>query len=210
MVIYPSSRQHLVSKYMQNQIITKHIEQGLAPFNRRTFLKAGISLAIGGSTLLTLGCSSEPVLDPSLKALTSSQQALFQRLTQILLPTEGTSLTSISVIPVLSNINHLFAGLDTKILADLEGATTLFEYGSLVLGGHFSRFTKLNDQDAVAYLEEWQNGNSIQRGIATTLKKMVYASYWRDERTWGPVDYDGPVSVRWGLPSLGNAPLPVE
>ena len=195
---------------LNNKELSAQIQEGLAPLNRRAFLKTGLGVAVAASSVLTLGCSSEVPVDPALKALSASQQALFQRLTHILLPTKGTTLASVDSVPVLANIDQLFAGLDAKVLGDLEGATLLFERGSLLLGGHFSRFTRLDDADALAYIESWQSGNSLQRGIVTTLKKMIYASYWRDEKTWAPVDYDGPVSDRWGLPSLGNAPLPAE
>lgn len=178
--------------------------------NRRAFLKAGLVTAIGTSTLLTMGCSSEAPFDSGLKVLTPSQQALFARLVDVLLPTQGTAMADTRSVPVLANVDHLLAGLEPKVREDLGAAMMLFEYGSLVLGGHFSRFTRLDDADAIAYIEDWQHGNTIQRGVAATLKRLVYASYWRDEKTWAPVDYDGPVTVRWGLPSLGNAPLPAE
>lgn len=194
----------------KNQLLSNQVQAGLAPLNRRAFLKAGLGMALSTSTVLTLGCSSEAPVDPKLKSLSAGQQALFQRLIEILLPTSGTSLAPAESVPVLANIDQLFAGLDEKVRGDLAGATTLFEYGSLLLGGHFSRFTRLNDADAVAYIDAWQNGNSIQRGVVSTLKKLVYASYWRDEKTWAPVQFDGPVTERWGISSLGNTPLPAE
>lgn len=193
-----------------NQMLSDEIASSLAPLNRRSFLKAGLGMAISSTSLLTLGCSSEAPVDIALKSLSPAQQQLFQRLIEVLLPVGKTGLTSAESVPVLANIDKLFAGLDSKVRGDLEGATVLFEYGSVLLGGHFSRFTRLNDADAVSYIDDWQNGNSIQRGVITTLKKLVYASYWRDDKTWAPVGFDGPVTVRWGIPSLGNSPLPVE
>lgn len=199
-----------MAKSLQNQAFSARLAEDLAALSRRAFLKAGLVTAIGTSTLLTMGCSSEAPLDPGLKVLTPSQQALFARLVDVLLPTQGTAMADTRSVPVLANVDHLLAGLEPKVREDLGAAMMLFEYGSLVLGGHFSRFTRLDDADAIAYIEDWQHGNTIQRGVAATLKRLVYASYWRDEKTWAPVDYDGPVTVRWGLPSLGNAPLPAE
>lgn len=199
-----------MAKSLQNQAFSARLAEDLAPLNRRAFLKAGLVTAIGTSTLLTMGCSSEAPFDSGLKVLTPSQQALFARLVDVLLPTQGTAMADTRSVPVLANVDHLLAGLEPKVREDLGAAMMLFEYGSLVLGGHFSRFTRLDDADAIAYIEDWQHGNTIQRGVAATLKRLVYASYWRDEKTWAPVDYDGPVTVRWGLPSLGNAPLPAE
>lgn len=129
---------------------------------------------------------------------------------QLLLPVQDTDLVPTESVPVLANIDHLFAVLDKKLLGDLSLGIRLFEYAPLVTSGHFSRFTRLDDTSAIAYIEAWQNGNSIQRGIVTTIKKLVYACYWREEKTWAAVEFDGPVSDRWGLPSLGNAPLPAE
>lgn len=199
-----------MAKTLHNQALSAELAEGLAPLNRRGFLKAGLLAAVSTSTVLTMGCSSEVSVDPALKVLSPSQQALFARLVEILLPTKGTVMADTSTVPVLANVDHLLAGLEPKVRDDLGAAMTLFEYGSLVLGGHFSRFTRLDDAAAIAYIDDWQNGNAIQRGVAATLKRLVYASYWRDEKTWAPVDYDGPVTVRWGLPSLGNAPLPAE
>lgn len=190
--------------------LARTIESQLAPYNRRAFLKGGMAVALGTGVALTLGCSNEPPLDAALATLTPSQQILFDRLSKVLLPTADTRFAALEQTPVLANIDKLFGQLDAGVRDDLGGAIALFEYGALVMGGHFSRFTRLNDADAIAYIDQWQNGHSLQRGIVTTLKKLVYASYWREQSTWEAVDYDGPVSDRWGLPALGNAPLPAE
>ena len=162
---------------LNNKELSAQIQDGLAPLNRRAFLKAGLGVAVAASSVLTLGCSSEVPVDPALKALSASQQALFQRMTHILLPTKGTSLASVDSVPVLANINQLFSGLDAKVLGDLEGATMLFEHGSLLLGGHFSRFTRLDDAGALAYIESWQNGNSLQRGIVDRKSTRLNSSH---------------------------------
>ena len=78
------------------------------------------------------------------------------------------------------------------------------------LGWHFSSFIKLDQASAVGYVDRWQSGNELQRGVMTALKKLVYTAYWRDERTWAAVSFDGPVSDKWGLKNLGNAPMPAE
>ena len=197
-----------VGEFQQNQEFSEQVAAGLRPFSRRALLKGGTALALSASISLTLGCSQEHAVPSGLKVMTSGQKALFERLSQVLLPTAGTKMTPLEKVPVVENIDHLLMELPAHIRSDLGSAISLFDYGSLILGGHFSRFIHLNDADAIAYIDRWQNSNSIQRGIVTTLKKLVYVAYWRDESTWPPVEFDGPVSVRWGLPSLGNAPLP--
>ena len=38
----------------------------------------------------------------------------------------------------------------------------------------------------------------------------VCVNYWRDQRAAARIDYDGPVTQKWGIPRLGNAPLPFD
>lgn len=179
---------------------------------RRRFLatSAYALLAVGAGGVLS-ACSDNPVGKVAAgSALSAEQMAFFKRLSQVLLPTEGTKLAPLDSIPVLSNLDDLFASMDSQVRSDLGTAVDLFEHAGLVLGLRFTRFTRMSDQDAVAYIDGWQTGHPMQMGIVTILKKLVYACYWRDEQTWGPVQFDGPVSVKWGLPSLGEAPLPVR
>ena len=40
------------------------------------------------------------------------------------------------------------------------------------------------------------------------IKKLTVLAYWAIPNTWGPLGYDGPVSEKWGVSSLGNTPEP--
>lgn len=177
-------------------------------FSRRSFLKSSALVAgsIAGSSALT-GCSSSEVVT-GLKVMTPMEKTVFEKLISVCLPTQGSILVSPQTVPIIANIDHLYALVDPKIRSDLKAAASLFEYGSTVIGFHLKPFSKLSDDDAKAYIEKWQVGATIQRGIATALKKLVYSSYWREDATWPPLDYDGPVSVKWGLAPQGNSPLP--
>lgn len=195
------------SKQLQNEI-----ESGLAPMNRRRFLATStrLTLAVGMGGLVS-ACSDAPKDKVAAGgALSSSQMAFFQRMSDVLLPTEGTAMTPLASVPVLGNLDGLFGGMPEKVRGDLGMAIDLFEHAGLVMGWHFSRFTRMSDQDSVSYIDSWQSGHPMQQGIVTVLKKLIYASYWRDEKTWPPLQFDGPVSEKWGLPSLGEAPLPAR
>ncbi len=51
----------------------------------------------------------------------------------------------------------------------------------------------------------------IAKGTAKiTLKGRVQLSYWANPASWEPLGYDGPMTKRLGLKSLGNAPLPTR
>lgn len=195
---------------VQQVHLKESIKSDLAGFNRRAFLKGGLLCAIGGSSILA-GCSSSTSsVAKGFKVLSADTAAIFTKLIEVALPTAGTRLAPVSTIPVLANIDKTLSILDPSIRADLSLAVNLFDYSPTLLGLHFTRFQNLNNTEASQYLEGWQNAGSIQRGIATALKKIVYASYWRDERTWSAIEFDGAVSDTWGLKALGNAPMPVS
>lgn len=196
----------IVPESIQNEIVS-----ALAPMKRRRFLTMAVhGLLVAGAGSLVSACTESPVGDMDAgKALSSSQMAFFQRLAQILLPTDGTEMAPLESVPVLRNLDEMFNGMSAQIRSDLGKAIDLFEYGGLVMGWNFSRFTRMSEQDAVLYIDSWQAGHPVLLGIATVLKKLVYAAYWRDARTWGALQFAGPVSETWGLPSLGEAPLPL-
>lgn len=186
------------------------LKPALASLNRRAFLKGGLYLGAGIASTLTLGgCSgSLPPVPSGIQHLSASQVATVERLIEVLLPVQGSGLTSTEQIPVLKNVDNMLGTMDESVRPDVLVLFDLFEYGPL-LSSNLSRFTKLSDEDAVNYIEDWQaSGLFIQRAIMAAMKKFIYVSYWRDEGTWSAVEFDGAVSKRWGIPSLGNAPLP--
>lgn len=181
-------------------IDSEGIYRDLAPLSRRGLLKSSVLTGIGLATLSTIGCSDS-------SSIASKQAPVFQHLASIMFPANDT-LVAVADIPILENIDHLLSLFPQAVQGDLDVAVSLFDYGAIVLGWHFSRFNQLNESSAVAYVNEWQNGNELQRGIVTALKKLVYTAYWQDEKTWSAVHFDGPVSDKWGLKKLGNAPMP--
>lgn len=193
---------------MQRSEIPRPADLGLDSFvsqwRRRSFLRGSLMLAGAASSGLLLGC--QPANTPVGSAAPMLMKVL-NRLEPVALP-DVPPLVPASRVDIDRYIQELLALMDPQILKDLDGAATLFEFGSSVLGWHFARFTSLADADVMEYVERWQNGVSMQRAIVTVFKKLLYASYWRDPATWVPLSFDGPVSVKWGLPSLGNAPFP--
>lgn len=173
-------------------------------WRRRAFLRGSLLLAGAASAGLLVGCQPQAT-----EAGAPTLMKVLARLRPVALP-DTPPLIPAANVDIDNYLQELFALMDPQILKDLDAAATLFEFGSSVLGWHFARFTSLTDDDVIAYVERWQNGASMQRAIATVFKKMLYASYWRDPATWVPVGFDGPVAVKWGLPSLGNAPLPED
>jgi hypothetical protein len=145
-----------------------------------------------------------------LQHLSASEYHLFKRAIEVLLPTDGTTLTPVEQIPVIDYIDQLMGLVDPVIREELGIGLTLFDNAAVIVGLHGRRFVDLSTADAVRYFDNWSRGNTVQRTLATVVKKFVYVSYWRDPATWPPIQFDGPVSDRWGIPSLGNTPIPDE
>ena len=194
-----------------HQSIESHVRTTSNLLKRRSFLKTGLLVSAGLSNALALGgCSSEHgTVTPGFEYLSQNNIQTLRAAIAVLLPTENSSLKNPDEVPVLQNINAMLAGMDESVRGDIQVLFDFFEYGS-VLSGQFTRFSKLSAEDAVVYIEDWQ-GSSVflQRAIMGAIKKFVYASYWREEATWAAVEFDGAVSKKWGVASLGNAPLPV-
>lgn len=181
-------------------------------FLRWTFYSVAAASACGVAVFAWMKRSplDEVSVPTGLHSLSAAEYHLFRRATAALLPTDGRRLAPVAKIPVLENIDSMLALLAPAVRDELSIGLALFDHGALVSGWHGKRFVDLDDAQALDYFDRWAIGNTIQRTLATVIKKIVYVAYWRDPNTWPPIEFDGPVSDRWGLTSLGNAPLPIE
>lgn len=185
---------------------------GLEPLSRRSLLVSGARTAAVAASLLTLprelvAAESQGVdgVPPSIRNLSEVEYRVLDKLRIVMLPTQKFSLPSSTQVPTMENVDAWTSKLNerTRLLLTV-GAQTL-EYGSLY---RFSRFSQMSDARATKHVHNWQTGNVVQRGVMTSLKMLLTLSYWQDLRTWPALQYDGPVSDRWGIRTLGNAPLP--
>lgn len=186
--------------------VTPSLVAHLAPLSRRAFLTGAASAA----ALALAACSPAQPPPGEFKHLASDEHRLFVKLLPVFLPVEGTGLVAPMAVPTLANIDGFFGRFPPKLRGDLGLGLKLFDYGALVIGWHFRRFISLDADAARAYCARWESGNTVQRGVFGALKQIIYVSYWREPATWPPIGYEGPVTARYGLPRLGNAPLPPE
>jgi len=176
---------------------------------RRDFLRisaAAASLFACGSLLQPMAALA--ALPSGINHMTESEYAVFRRLMEVMLPTEGTALLPTDKVPVLQTLDGaLLATMEPHILKGLKGGVAYFNDGPMAAFG--KRFVDLRDSDAIRFCDTWANSSEVpQRALATGLKKLVGLAYWAIPPTWAPLGYDGPVSKRWGLKSYGNAPIP--
>ncbi|MGH8493549.1 MAG: hypothetical protein ACRERR_10685 [Moraxellaceae bacterium] len=183
---------------------------GLEPLSRRSLLVSGARVAAAAGALLALPqqlLAAETIegVPAGIKHLSELEYRVMDKLRIVMLPTQKFSLPSSTQVPTMENVDAWVGKLNqrTRLLLTV-GAQTL-EYGSLY---RFSRFSQMPDAKASKHVNNWQTGNVVQRGVMTSLKMLLTLGYWQDLRTWPALQYDGPVSERWGIRTLGNAPLP--
>ena len=177
-----------------------------AKLYRRTFTKIGV--LTGASVIVLPSCSSATSAPGGSAPLTADERELMERFAEAYLPTEGTSLKPRSEVPVVDHIEHAFGLMDEPTLEQVRIGLKLFNYGSVLIGLHFSRFVALTVEQRLDYIRRWENGIAMQRGIVGVLKKLICLGYWQDIEAGRAIGYQGPVSVAAGIASLGNAPLP--
>lgn len=190
--------------------VTMIAEPAIQALNRRSFLKAGLLLGTGISTGLSLsGCSSSvEILPDGIQVLSARHIPMFEKLISVLLPVEGSILTPTEAVPVIANIDAMLGVMQASTRDDVLLLFDVFEY-SPIFSRQILQFSQLDNDDARFHIEACQRSSiSIQRAVVTAMKKFIYIGYWRDSKTWSPIDFDGPVSKQWNLPALGNAPLP--
>ena len=173
---------------------------------RRTFTK--LSVLTGASVLALPACNDESVAPAGAVGFTDDERELLERFAEVYLPTDGTSLKPRATVPVVDNIEHAFSLMDAPTLNQVRIGLKLFNYGSVLIGLHFARFVSLSAEKRLAYIQRWEHGIEIQRGISTVLKKLVCYGYWKDIEAGRAIGYQGPVSEARGVASLGNAPMP--
>lgn len=193
-----------------NEKSSQVILAGLEPLSRRSLLVSGARAAAAAGALLSLpqqmlAADKIDGVPTGIKHLSEVEYRVLDKLRIVMLPTQKFSLPSSTQIPTMENVDVWVGKLNqrTRLLLTV-GAQTL-EYGSLY---RFSRFSQMPDEKAAKHVHNWQTGNVVQRGVMTSLKMLLTLGYWQDLRTWPALQYDGPVSERWGIRTLGNAPLP--
>lgn len=200
------------------------VAAGFAPFDRRTFL--GMSILVGSTFLAGCGklfgkkggeeemlpeadTAPAPQQIGDEQALSPEERAVFEKLIRVVMPLEENGfLNAHTEVPVIENLDRMVRVMPPFIRQRLNLAVTAFDTGSILLSYKFRRFSELPNDEALAYVNSWHEGTFVQRGAMTSLKVLVVVNYWRDQRAAARIDYDGPVTEKWGVPRLGNQSMP--
>ena len=182
---------------------------GLEPLTRRGFLRAsvltGAAFTSGCATLFGRREAPEELVHDH---LTTEEARVATRFTEVMLPTQAYGLPhSTAEVPTVENLDRMVGRMSPQTRELFGLAFWVLEHRPMA-SFRFSRFTRLEDEEAREYLIALQEGSFFERGLATGLKSLVALNYWRDERTWPALEYHGPVTERWGVNPIGNTPPP--
>lgn len=190
------------------------VATALAPLSRRRFLKLGLwtaagvtAVAAGGFALLRRSPRDSMSMPDGLAWMEPAHYQLFTRLAQVLLPTVGTALFPAEKVPVVTHVDAILGSLTPDVRKQLGMGLSLFDNAAVL--GYWKRFVDLSDEDALAYVTAWVNSDVMpKRAIGFVVTKLTHTGYWMDSQTWPAVEFDGPVTRKWGIPSRGNQPQP--
>jgi hypothetical protein len=177
----------------------------IARLTRRDFVR------FSAAALATTGAvGARGAVPAGLRFMTEPEAAVFAKLADVVLPVAGSKLVDLGHETILKTIDAALLGtMEPHVLAGLKGGIQYFDQGPVEM--HKKRFVQLSDEEATRFCDAWGNGAlPPQRGLAMGLKKLVQLGYWANPPTWAPLEYEGPLSRKRGLVSLGNAPLPTR
>lgn len=180
----------------------------MSQFNhqRRQFIKlaSAITATVMASTSLQ---AFGGILTPDNK-MDETEQAVFKKMLQISLPTEGSALVSPSTLPVIPTIEGaLLAGMAPHIRKGLNQGIHYFNQSAKAAFGN--TFANLPDDDARKFVDSWAGADAApHRALSMGIKKLTVLAYWAIPNTWEPLGYDGPVTEKWSLAKRGNTPEP--
>lgn len=183
------------------------LESQLTSLSRRRFLKTGLLLGTTAATVLTLPSRAFANGVPTtIQHLSKAEYRLFDKLRVVFLATERfPDLPSTVEVPVMQNLDNMVGRLNSDTRFLLSIGTKALEFSTIY---KLKRFSSLSDEQALAQVRAWQSGLAFQGGLVVTLKTLLGVAYWRDPRTWQALEYDGPVTAKWGIRRLGNMPVP--
>ncbi len=196
---------------MLNEDLESVLKEQLAPLSRRSFLRRSLGMVTGiavYSATWQEASADEFIAVPSeISFLTPLEYRVLNKIREVFLHPEVLGMPSTVDVPVMQNIDLMISHLSKPVRANVNLAGKIFEYSPAY---RLSRFSGMSDEAALAHMEKWQHGYFFQRGLITSLKSVVALAYWRDQRVNPYLDYDGPVSLKWGVRKLGNAPMPTD
>jgi hypothetical protein len=166
--------------------------------SRRRFIKLGLGGAVllGAGTLLSrcLGGYDLPEeVARRLRALSTKEYLIFQAIAARVLRADGEGYPDPEELDVGLFVDGFVARLDPADAGDLRNLLNAVEHLSPLMAGRLERFTRLETDGQDEVLNALMTSDvGMARGAFDALKTLCVMAYFRHERTWTAIGYDGP------------------
>lgn len=175
---------------------------------RRRFLRLGIggAVVLGAGGVLawqTTGYSVADDVQRRLQALSPKEYLVARAVAARMMRPDRRDLPTPDQVEAAIHMDMLVARLDDASKADLKHLLHAVEHLFPLATGRVTRFTRLDGAAQDAVLTSMMTSSTLLlRGAFEALKGLAAMAYFRDERTWTPIGYDGPLV---GRPASGWA-----
>lgn len=169
----------------------------LASLSRRSFV-------LGTGAMIASLCVS-PYLGAA--DAVDRHEKLWRQLIVTVLPVERTDLV-FDIDKVMLKLKLILASFPEETGDILQFILPIFDHAAVVIHWNGRPFHSLQRSAAIRYCQSWEQGYMWQVKIMKALKSMIFTAYWSLPETWPAIGYQGPVSDRLQIPSLGVAPQP--
>jgi D-cysteine desulfhydrase len=170
---------------------------GSLPMTRRHFLLAA-TLTAG---VAASGCRDDgrtaAAPDWQGRVLSGQQALVLAAAAEVLLPRLAGAPEPLTVA---RNIDRYLVALTGAQQQQVHLLLLVIEHGTL-LGGHLSRFTRLDPEARLSFLTALQAGGTLMAQAYRGLRDLCLLGYYQEPVTWGRLGYDGP----WVVVSGGQA-----
>lgn len=177
-------------------------EDGPRRLSRRRFFRLGAAgtIALGAGGLLAWHSSGYEVpsaVSRRLANLSEKEYLIVEALADRILRSDDGALPPPREVDTALSVDALLSTLHPADRRDLLRLLHVIEHALPPWEGMLSRFTRLDGAEQDAVLEAMQSGSShLMRAGFEGIKSICALAYFRDDRTWEAIGYDGPLVGR--------------
>lgn len=103
------------------------------------------------------------------------------------------SVKDFSSLDIAWKVDIVLAGVSKRMGQEYKLLLIVFEFGTLIFGPSFKRFTQMSEAEQDRYLSHWAHSRlSFKRMGFQVLKRSVLGAYYGSRRVWPRIGYGGP------------------
>lgn len=170
--------------------------EGFSALSRRRFLRVslglgGVVLMGSGTALLGLGGWARSV--SGLRLLSDREYRTLAALAEALFPRGGSFVFSAYDVDLARAFDGYLVNEPEYIRTDLQRALFLLEWGPVIFGRHARTFSKLREDQRLAFFRGWATGyDETRRQVSVAFRKFLSMVFYDNPDVWPAIGYRGP------------------